>query len=86
MARTPSAMRMYMPIWKALKEHKTVTITAPEKYHKRIIKAVIKEKWLDRSFKSREGWRTMWLRYHIHKNDITFTLYYRMTDIVTKDL
>jgi hypothetical protein len=46
--------RTYEPIWVRLKEmketdatHTGVSITAPAALHKRIIKAVIKEKWMD---------------------------------------
>ena len=50
--------RQYYPIWKALKSlssqeaaGKGVSITAPRPLHKRIIKAVKKEKWLDVGWK-----------------------------------
>lgn len=86
MARKAGAMRMYMPIWLALKEHKIVTVTVPARLHARIIKAVIKEKWLDRAFNEREGWRKLWLHYHISGNEITFSLKYRLNDLVAKDL
>lgn len=50
--------RQYYPIWKALKSLpaseagcKGVSITAPRPLHKRIVKAVMKEKWLDAGWK-----------------------------------
>lgn len=52
------ADRQYYPIWKKLKalpaklaESQGVSITAPRVLHKRILKAVIKEKWLDLGYK-----------------------------------
>ena len=44
-------MRKYQPIWLALKEHRTCTISAPKHLHARIIKAVIKEKDIDLLYK-----------------------------------
>lgn len=50
--------RQYQPIWDKLKslpkidaETKGVSITAPPALHRRIIKAVKKEKWLDMGYK-----------------------------------
>lgn len=43
--------RQYNPIWKTLKANNRVSITAPRPLHKRIIKAVKKEKWLDVGYK-----------------------------------
>lgn len=40
-------MRKYQPIWDALKNNSTVSITAPIENHKRIIQAVRKEKTKD---------------------------------------
>jgi hypothetical protein len=47
-------MRTYQPIWEQLKSNKTnmVRIAAPAKLHKRIRKAVIKEKDIDIIYKS----------------------------------
>ena len=78
-------MRMYEPVWIALKKHKHVTIRVPPHLHARVIKAVIKEKWLDMPFKKREGWRKMYLTYSIFENEITFSLNYRLNEIVAKD-
>ena len=44
-------MRQYEPIWNELKASKTVSITAPIYNHRRIIKAVIKEKNIDEGYK-----------------------------------
>ena len=43
--------RYYYAIWKRLKEHKSVSVTAPRPLHKRIVKAVKKEKWMDVGYK-----------------------------------
>lgn len=45
------AVRQYTPIWNALKVKGTVKITAPVAFHRRIIRAVIKEKDMDMGFK-----------------------------------
>lgn len=81
-------LRMYEPVWLILKKHKVCTITAPAANHKRVIKAVIKEKWLDTDWKKKEGWRMMYLTWHSHADDpslITFKLAYRMNDLIAKD-
>ncbi len=85
---TVKKLRMYEPVWLTLKKHKTCTIAAPTAYHKRVIKAVIKEKWLDIDWKKKEGWRMMYLTWHTHADDpalITFKLSYRKNDLVAKD-
>jgi hypothetical protein len=46
-----SLMRKYEPIWIKLKQKGVASITAHPLLHKRIIKAVIKEKWLDIGYK-----------------------------------
>jgi hypothetical protein len=79
-------LRLYEPIWLSLKKHKTCTILVPTHLHARVIKAVIKEKWLDNTFKKREGWRQQYLSYHISGNEITFKLSYRVTELIAKDL
>jgi hypothetical protein len=50
--------RQYQPIWNKLKAlpakqaaTQGVSITAPRALHKRILKAVVKEKWLDLGYK-----------------------------------
>jgi|JI10StandDraft_1071094.scaffolds.fasta_scaffold1233258_2 hypothetical protein len=82
-------LRMYEPIWLSLKEHKSATISCPPRLHKRLVKAVIKEKWMDDKFKNKEGWRMMWLTYSVSPDSpdqITFRLSYKLTEIMTKDL
>ena len=44
-------MRQYEPIWNILKLKGVCEITAPKPYHRRIIKAVIKEKYKDLAYK-----------------------------------
>lgn len=44
-------MRKYQPIWDQLKLHGTVSLSATPSLHKRIIKAVIKEKLKDLGYK-----------------------------------
>lgn len=77
-------LRMYEPIWLTLKKNKTCTIFAPPRYHKRIVKAVIKEKWMDDEFKSREGWRQHWLTYSCNDQtgEITFSINYKLTELL----
>jgi len=51
-------MRHYQPIWEKIKKDNSCSITAPRQLHKRIKKAVIKEKDKDLGFKlilSEEG-------------------------------
>lgn len=53
-------MRKYQPIWEALKRDKKASIVAPIESHKRIIKAVIKEKNIDEGYKlllAEEGYK-----------------------------
>lgn len=84
----PRQQRMYAPLWEALKKHSVVSINAPAYLHKRICKAVIKEKWMDTDYKLREGWRMKYLTYSCNaaENRITFFLNYKLTDILSKDL
>lgn len=43
--------RMYEPIWELLKKNKKVSISAPRALHKKLVKAVIKEKDIDVGYK-----------------------------------
>lgn len=79
-------LRQYQPIWHALKKHKIVSVRSPRHLHKRLIKAVVKEKWQDNEFKQREGWRMLWLTYSIQEDVVTFRLSYKLTEILPKDL
>lgn len=40
-------LRQYEPIWIALKSNVSVSVAIPEKLQKRVIQAVMKEKWKD---------------------------------------
>jgi len=44
-------MRQYQPIWERIKKHSYASLVAPIKNHKKIIKAVIKEKNMDSAYK-----------------------------------
>jgi hypothetical protein len=44
-------MRQYFPVWQAIKTNLICEISAHRAYHRRIIKAVVKEKDLDLGFK-----------------------------------
>lgn len=73
-------MRKYQPIWNALKEtansKRECRITAPPPLHRRIIKAVMKEKDQDTGYKyllGEQGKRAR-LSYTIDHSVITFTL------------
>lgn len=68
--------RLYQPIWEKIRDTGKCSISAPSPMHKRIIKAVIKEKGNDLGFKvlSAEKWRWNKLSYTISGSMITFTL------------
>ncbi len=73
-------MRMYEPVWKKLRQQGRVSITSPAHFHKRIIKAVKKERGLDLEFKFllSETNRYASLKWKIVAyNIIQFTLHYR---------
>jgi hypothetical protein len=44
-------MRQYEPVWQAIKTNLMCDISAHRAYHRRIIKAVVKEKDMDLGFK-----------------------------------
>lgn len=69
-------MRVYQPIWEALKTNKTVTIQANPSSHPRIIKAVTKEKDKDVGYKLMvsETYQRAVLRAKINGAQITFNL------------
>lgn len=48
-------MRMYLPIWEALKQDRNCTVICNSENRARIIKAVIKEKDMDIEFKEIHG-------------------------------
>ena len=74
MASLPT--RVYYPIWDAIKKNYTAKLSADPAMHRRIIKAVIKEKDKDISFKqtSRRLGLKHKLDYSISDDVITFTL------------
>ena len=85
--------RQYQPIWDKLKSlspelarTKGVSITAPPALHKRIVKAVKKEKWLDMGYKillKEEQDREATLHFKRSGAILTFTLQF---SIGIKDL
>lgn len=81
---TPVKLRMYVPLWEAIKKHKTVTIAAPAKKHRLIVRMVSKEKWLDQAYKDKLGWRMEWLSYTVNaeKTEITFRLNFRLNELL----
>ena len=67
-------MRMYEPIWKELKSKGICSIRAAPAAHKRIIKAVIKEKYNDITFKVEMEERSLKLEIEVDKDVIHFML------------
>jgi hypothetical protein len=70
--------RVYFPLWNKLKLQGTVQISAPRPFHARIIKAVIKEKHMDLSFKYKlsENCQRATLKSRRNGALIIFTLHY----------
>jgi hypothetical protein len=79
-------MRHYEPVWIKLKKEKTVSITANYSLHKRIIKAVIKEKWMDLGYKLQLGNRSAYLSYTQSNSIITFHLKIIQSTVTSADL
>jgi len=77
----PTSKRLYQPIWEQLKKNKSVTVTLPSKLHRRVIKAVIKEKFRDDNYKHWldlfHAGNTAKLAYTIGDDSITFTLTFK---------
>jgi hypothetical protein len=69
-----SCVRYYQPVWEELKKKQTARVTAPKSLHRRIIKAVIKEKWQDYGYKIELGNYNAVISYSISNSIITFTL------------
>lgn len=74
-------MRKYYPIWHKLKSlplqeaaTKGVSVTANRVLHPRILKAVVKEKWLDLEYKLAMEPQTMILYHSTKHSVITFYL------------
>jgi len=66
----------YQPIWELLKQKHAATIVAPPHLHKRIIKAVIRRKDIDLTYKfvCAESHKKAKLTYTIEGNSVHFTL------------
>lgn len=69
-------MRTYQSIWNKIKLTGSCAIAAQPKLHARIIKAVVKEKWMDTSYKlsAAERREIIKLQYRKEQNQIVFTL------------
>jgi hypothetical protein len=67
-------MRYYQAIWEDIKKKEIVRITAPKPLHRRIIKAVIKEKWLDYAYKLESDNCNVILTHSISNSIITFKI------------
>lgn len=67
-------MRQYEPVWNELKAKKIARITAHRALHPRIIKAVIKEKWMDVGYKIEIEPYYATLSYEIEHAIVTFKL------------
>jgi len=81
-------MRQYQPIWIKLKsmslrdaQVKGVSVTANSLLHPRILKAVVKEKWLDLGYKIQTDPRKTILTHEIKHSIITFRLHYQINTI-----
>lgn len=70
------ATRKYSPIWYELKVKGTVRITAPKPFHRRIIRAVIKEKYMDLEYHllMSEANRRQKLHYRTNQSVVIFNL------------
>jgi hypothetical protein len=71
-------MRYYEAIWEDIKKKEVVRITAPKPLHRRIVKAVIKEKWLDYAYKLELDNYTAILTHSISNSIITFKITKRL--------
>ena len=71
-----TATRKYTRIWKELKTKGTVRIAAPKPFHKRIVRAVIKEKYMDLEYHliMSESHKRTTLRYKITQSAVQFYL------------
>ena len=76
MSQTQTIKRQYEPIWDQLKVQGKCRIAAPQPLHKRIIKAVVKEKYNDVGYKFllSETGKTARLSYSRKNSEITFKL------------
>lgn len=69
-----STESMYSPIWEKLKQDKVVSITTNRRLHSRIIKAVIKRKWLDLGYKLKIAPKTAIITTSHNNSILTFHL------------
>jgi hypothetical protein len=69
-----SNLSEYDPIWNALKATGQVSVTANRLLHPRIVKAVVKRKWLDIGFKLQIEPRTAILYHSREHSVLTFHL------------
>ena len=69
-------MRKYEPAWLELKKKRILRLAVPRPLHKRVIKAIIKEKWLDIGYKFERINQSYWdeLAYTRNNNIIEFRL------------
>ena len=67
-------MRYYEPIWNELKSKRTARISTRPALHRRIIKAVTKEKWMDIGYKISIDPHYSILTHTVRGQIITFTL------------
>lgn len=83
----PKLTRDYAPIWEALKKHRSVELNVPAKLHKRVKKAIIAEKYLDKRWKEK-NWRKEVLQFDLfpESNLIKVRLVPYIQDIVSSDL
>ena len=79
--------RHYNPIWRQLKalsrdlaSTKGISVSAPRPLHKRIIKAVKKEKWLDLGYKLEIEPRKATLHHVRDNSKLTFLLTFTLTE------
>ena len=73
-----STHRKYQPIWSNLRKDGKVKIAAPKIYHRRIIKAVMKERYMDLEYKFliREANKRAFIQYQSTESMIEFWIKY----------
>lgn len=79
-------MRKYEPAWQQLKTKRNLRLAVPSPLHKRVIKAIIKEKYQDDAYKFERSEQGYWdeIQYHSSGNIITFSLvtrYYQSVSV-----
>lgn len=79
-------LSVYDPIWNQLKKDKAVSLTANRLLHARIIKAVIKRKWLDLGYKLEIEPRIATLTHSRKGSILTFYLTHSLTQEDIKSL